>query len=141
MTFGDSRPYTRKAELLRRADQVPSTSLPFAQQDGSRRAVFTRIKGTNFHAGTNELGAGQSSPPHSFDAEHIIVLLSGSIDWTVDGVVYRLRRRYDMLFIPAYAEYSPRNPGARAAQFLSIAGRVAEWPGRASYHDGSTYTG
>jgi quercetin dioxygenase-like cupin family protein len=130
------------ARLLRRRDAEPDWSAaPGGDTDGTRRALFPRLHGTNFRAGMNLLPAGQWSPPHTYNAEHIIVLLEGQVDWTVDDTVYELRDAHDMLFIAAGAEYTPTNPGPGDALFLSILGRVDEWPGRAVYRDGTTYVG
>ena len=95
--------------------------------------MFTRFEGTSFRGGINVVPPGQSSPLHTHDAEHVMLLLSGIADWVVAGNVFRLRRRYDTLFIPAGVPYLHRNPGKKDAMFFSVASKVDLWPASAHY--------
>jgi quercetin dioxygenase-like cupin family protein len=75
---------------------------------------------------------GQTSPPHDYNGEHIIFQLEGEIEFNFEAASYQLIA-YDMLFIPVGATYGYSNIGVADARFISIIGKVNEWPTSGNY--------
>jgi quercetin dioxygenase-like cupin family protein len=107
-------------------------ALPKSDQFGHHRGLYDRIEGTNFRAGILVLPFGQSSPPHDYNGEHIIFQLEGEVEFDFKDASYRLEPN-DMLFIPAGAVYGYRNVGRGDVRFVTIIGRVDEWPTSGQY--------
>ncbi len=62
--------------------------------------------------------------------------LSGEVEFRVqerEGEQRYLLEPPDLLYLPPGVTYEYRNVGMEQATFLSIAGRVDEWPARARY--------
>ncbi|HKP16949.1 MAG TPA: cupin domain-containing protein [Gaiellaceae bacterium] len=120
--------------VLARGDQQPAWTLPRADSVGYVRGWFTRMEGTNFGAGLASIAFGQTTPLHSSAAEHIIYLLEGEVEFTIEGEPYPLLPG-DMLFIPADAKYVYANVGRSQATFLSAISRTDAWPHEDTYFE------
>lgn len=131
----DSR---KPTALLRRGDMHPNFGfLPLSDQDGWRRSSLrganeTVITGTNVKAAITVIPSGQASPPHTWSGEHIMCGLAGIVEFVIDGDVFLLEPQ-DILFFAEDTIYSYRNVGEEDAAFLSVVGRVAEWPCTGEY--------
>lgn len=108
--------------------------LPGGMTPGTTRGVFNGIAATSAMVNMLVLPPGQTSPPHTFDAEHIVIQLQGETEWTVGDERYLLRDE-DFLFIPARALYSFTNPGTVDAYFVDVAAKTDRWPPAMSYDD------
>jgi quercetin dioxygenase-like cupin family protein len=106
--------------------------LPKSDTFGHHRALYDRIEGTSFRAGILVLPFGQSSPPHDYNGEHIIFQLEGEVEFNFEDTSYRLTPM-DMLFIPASAVYGYANIGRGDVRFITIIGKVDEWPTSGNY--------
>ena len=123
----------KSPRLLRRADMnLRWDIVPQQMEFPHQRGMYEGLNGTNFFAHIAVVPFGQSAPPHHNSAEHIIFHLSGDLEWTVGGEVYRVSAQ-DMLFIPDGVEYSYVNKGPDIAYFVAILGKVDAWPPRGSY--------
>src|SRR6195952_2925960 len=103
--------------------------LPGGEVEGTRRAVANGIAATSTMVNRLEMPPGQSSPPRQFTGDHVVYQLEGTVDWDVDGTVYRLGPG-DMLYFPPGLPYSYSNVGEEIARFIDVAGRVDDWPPR-----------
>lgn len=118
--------------ILRRAEMRPNWTSPRSAEEGWRRAALRGaggrvISGTNFKATIMVIPVGQASPPHTWSGEHIVFGIRGVVEFTIEGESTELHPE-DILFFPANAVYEYRTVGAQDASFLSIVGRVDEWP-------------
>jgi quercetin dioxygenase-like cupin family protein len=123
-----------KPWVLKSGDQQPTWGLPKADQVGFIRARCNGMVGTNFSAALVLMPFGQNTPVHGNTGEHIILQLEGLVEFRMDGQEFPLEAG-DMLFIPADMPYSYHNRGRETAQFVSIIGRVGDWPPKATYED------
>jgi uncharacterized RmlC-like cupin family protein len=127
---------TRSARLLKQADFQQTWGSPRADEPGFRRAFTEGVRALNFMANILTLPRGQGAPAHVYGGDVIVVPLTGSVEFEVgaadERVLYTVEPT-DMLFLPAGVRYSYRNSSAGESSFLSIAGRVDEWPAKASY--------
>jgi quercetin dioxygenase-like cupin family protein len=119
--------------LLRRRDMdLRWDIVPQQMEFPHQRGMYEGLNGTSFFAHIAVVPFGQSAPPHANSAEHIIFHLSGDLEWTVGGEVYRVEE-HDMIFIPDGVQYSYVNRGAGIAYFVAILGKVDDWPPRGTY--------
>jgi quercetin dioxygenase-like cupin family protein len=110
--------------------------LPGGDVEGTRRAVANGIATTSTMVNRLEMPPSQSSPPRRFTGDHTVYQLEGTVEWDVDGTVYRLAPG-DILFFPPGLSYSYSNVGDEIARFIDVAGRVDDWPPRMLYADGT----
>lgn len=110
--------------------------MPLADKLGYHRAHVGRsINGTNVRARTIFLGFGQKGPPHVNYMEVIVFQLDGETEFIVGENRERFHlTRYDALFIPSATLYEYSNVGQTDVRFLSIVGRVGEWPDHTTYN-------
>jgi quercetin dioxygenase-like cupin family protein len=128
-----ANPDTENPFLLRSRDmRLHWGKLPKSDQFGHHRGLYDRLEGTNFRAGIVVLPFGQTSPPHDYNGEHIIFALEGEVEFSFERVQHRLGAN-DMLFIPAGAVYGYANVGRGDVRFITIIGRVQEWPTSGNY--------
>jgi quercetin dioxygenase-like cupin family protein len=122
--------------VLRQADFRTRWDSPRADEPGYGRGFIEGVKARNFMANVLVLPVGQGCPKHEFDGDVIVVALSGAVEFVVfehgTPATHRLEPD-DMLFLPAGVPYEYRNAGTEQASFLSVAGRVDEWPAKARY--------
>jgi len=118
--------------LRKHADFEPRWNSPRADEPGYRRGFVEGLSGTNFMVNILVLPPGQGCPRHDFGGDVVVLALEGAIEFVVDEVAYRLEPN-DMLLLPAGVSYEYRNAGEGQASFVSIAGRVDEWPANARY--------
>jgi uncharacterized RmlC-like cupin family protein len=133
---GDVVTDARSARLLKQADFQQTWGSPRAEEPGFRRAFTEGVRGLNFMANILTLPVGQGAPAHVYGGDVIVVALTGSVEFVVGSGDERVRyivEPTDMLFLPAGLRYEYRNASAGESSFLSIAGRVDEWPATASY--------
>ncbi len=124
----------RQPWILKSRDQQPTWTLPRADTVGFLRAKCNGMDGTWFNAGVVFMQLGQTTPLHSSNAEHIIYLLDGEIEFTIEGEPYPLLPD-DMLFIPADAKYVYTNMGRKQAAFITVLSRIDSWPHKGTYYD------
>jgi quercetin dioxygenase-like cupin family protein len=110
--------------------------LPGGDLDGTRRGVANGIATTSTMVNVLEMPPGQSSPKRQFTGDHVIYQLAGSVEWDVEGVIYRLTTG-DILYFAPNTTYSFANVGTDLARFIDVAGKVDEWPPRMKYDDGT----
>jgi quercetin dioxygenase-like cupin family protein len=120
--------------ILRSRDQQPTWNLPKADTAGFWRGRCNGMEASQCSAGLVLMPFGQTTPLHSNCAEHIILLLEGEIEFTIEGEPFPLEPG-DMLFIPADVKYLYTNRGRSTARFISILGRVDAWPPKGTYYD------
>jgi quercetin dioxygenase-like cupin family protein len=120
--------------ILKKRDQQPAWTLPRADTAGFWRGRCNGMEGTAFSAGVVIMPLGQTTPLHSNTGEHIIYLLEGDVEFTIEGEPFPLEPG-DMLFIPADAKYVYSNRGRSTAFFVSIIGKVDSWPPEGTYYD------
>jgi quercetin dioxygenase-like cupin family protein len=121
-------------KLLKRRDMSPRFDIvPEQKEFGHQRGMAAGLNGTSVFVHLAVILYGQTAPPHSNTAEHVIFHLSGDIEWTVAGRTYRLEEQGDMLFIPAGTEYSFVNRAGGNSLFVAILGRKDDWPPRGKY--------
>lgn len=107
-------------------------ALPGGKDFGTLRAPSAGLQGTNFTASRMLVLVGQRSPFHDWSGEHIIYQLTGEVEFDISDHTFHLDPD-DMLFIPAGVIYRYRNVADENATFLSIIGRVDEWPSSGHY--------
>lgn len=73
--------------LLRKADVLREgrSDLPGSNEFGFMRTTFMGLRASNSYVSFLSLPVGQASPPHSVKAEHIIVGISGELEFTSLG--------------------------------------------------------
>ncbi len=129
-------PQSDRPVVLKRHDFRPRWNSPRADTPGYGRAIIDGLKGVNFAANILVLPFGQGCPKHDFAGEVVVVSLSGEVEFRVHGSGGEQRfllEPPDLLYIPPRVTYEYRNAGMGQATFLSIAGRVDEWPATARY--------
>jgi len=119
--------------ILKDRDQQPSWGLPKADMAGFWRGRCNGMEATRCSAGFVIMPFGQTTPLHSNTAEHIIIMIEGDIEFTIEGEAFPLEPR-DMLFIPAHAKYVYTNKGRATATFISVLGQV-DSPPKGTYYD------
>jgi quercetin dioxygenase-like cupin family protein len=129
-----SRADPGRARCIRRGEQVPDWDLRGSDKPGTRRAICTPMVATNMAAAVLVVPAGQGCDPHQYTAEHVIFPLEGMVEFDVGGDRWLLEP-FDLFFLPANVEYTYRSVGDGDARFLSITGRLDEWPGAVVYAD------
>jgi quercetin dioxygenase-like cupin family protein len=128
---GEERLTTPK--LRPRNKQSPHwDALPGGKTFGTLRAACSGLAGTNFTVNKVLVLVGQHSPPHDWSGEHVVYQLVGQMEFEIGDQTYHLDPQ-DMLFIPARVVYRYRNVADDNAAFLSIIGRVDEWPSTGQY--------
>ena len=125
---------TDAPRILRKRDQQPRWTFHRAGEAGFVRGRFNDMEGTNFSAGLLVMPFGQTTPLHSETGEHIIYLLEGEVEFTIEGEPYPLEP-HDMLFIPAHAKYLYSNVGRGPAILVAILGKVDDWPSKGTYYN------
>ena len=121
---------------LKAADQVVRYDLlPDGEVEGTRRGVANGVAATSTMVNVLEMPPGQTSPMRRFTGDHTVFQLAGSVEWDVDGSVYRLEPG-DMLYFPPGLRYAYTNVGDELARFIDVAGRVDDWPPSMLYDDG-----
>jgi quercetin dioxygenase-like cupin family protein len=119
--------------LKRYAQNKINWSIPMADREGFKRGMHNGVQAQKGFAKLVTIPFGQRTPVHSTTSEHIIFMVRGQVEFTIDEKTYRLDEE-DLFFFPADAPYSFLNAGTGDALFLSVnleAGGV--WP------PGSTY--
>lgn len=116
----------------RRFTQV-SWGLPRANEAGFMRALGRGIRGTSTAVDWVVLPFGQGTPMHSNRAEHIIIVLQGSIEFRFIDKESAEMEPLDSLFIPANHPYAYANTGLSEVRFISVLGKHSEWPGQGNY--------
>jgi len=132
----DIEPQSERPVVLKRRDFRPRWNSPRADTPGYARAIIDGLKGVNFAANILVLPFGHGSPKHDFGGEVVVVSLTGEVEFRVqerEGEQRYLLEPPDLLYLPPGVTYEYRNVGMEQATFLSIAGRVDEWPARARY--------
>lgn len=128
-----SNPDREHPYLLRSKDmRLHWKELPKSDVFGHHRGLYDRIEGTSFRAGILVLPFGQTSPPHDYNGEHIIFQLEGDVEFNFEHASFLLTP-CDMLFIPAGAVYGYKNVGRGDVRFVTIIGKVKEWPTSGKY--------
>jgi quercetin dioxygenase-like cupin family protein len=128
----------RPTQVLKREDMRPRWGfLPLSDREGWRRSSLwapdgSVVTGTNFKAAITLIPEGQASPPHTWSGEHIICGLTGVVEFVIDGEVFEVRP-HDIMFFPENAVYEYRTISDEDASFLSVVGRVDEWPCTGGY--------
>jgi quercetin dioxygenase-like cupin family protein len=121
---------------LKAADQVVRYDLlPDGDVEGTRRGVANGVAATSTMVNVLEMPPGQTSPMRRFTGDHVVFQLAGTVEWEVDGSIYRLDPG-DMLYFPPGLRYAYTNVGDVVARFIDVAGRVDDWPPSMLYDDG-----
>jgi quercetin dioxygenase-like cupin family protein len=131
---GETNDSSGPPSILKSRDQQPTWTLPRADTVGFLRAKCNGMDGTWFNAGVVFMPIGQTTPLHSSNAEHIIYLLEGEIEFTIESEPYPMLPG-DMLFIPANAKYVYTNMGREQAAFITVLSKVDSWPHTGTYYD------
>jgi quercetin dioxygenase-like cupin family protein len=144
MTTPDPHPAAerfRHHRILRRQNLRPVFSkLATDDPQTSGVGVWTPIDASNARAGYISIEPGKSTPPHSYSLEHWVVALEGEIRVAVEGEDYLLQQ-YDIVFVPAFVEYTVRNVGSSDAWLFSVTSRLDEWPARSFLNGQETVLG
>lgn len=127
-----------QTRVLRRGEMYANFGfLPLSDREGWRRSSLRAedgsvITGTNVKAAITVIPAGQASPPHTWSGEHIMCGLTGVVEFLIEDEIFVLYP-HDILFFPENTTYSYRTVGQEDASFLSVVGRVDEWPCSGEY--------
>jgi quercetin dioxygenase-like cupin family protein len=118
--------------VRREAEFEPHWRSPRADEIGFRRGFVEGVSATSFMVNVLVLPPGQGCPRHDFGGDVVALVLEGKVEFVADAQSYELEP-HDMLLLPAGVVYAYRNVGDGEARFVSIAGRVDEWPAKARY--------
>lgn len=119
--------------IVRTAGAELDWSLPQAQELGHRRALIRGVQGVNCAANLISIDPGQASPRHQASSDHIIFQVKGSTKWHFDDRHSHEVHEQDLLYFPADRPYVYENSGKDVALFLSVIGKVGEWPAEVTY--------
>ena len=100
---------------------APHQDLPGAKMPGTIRTAFHGLQATCFRSTLIAMPDSQCSPDRISEIEHVIVVLSGAFEFTVDGDSFRLDV-LDQIYVPIGVHWSYRNVAASESRFLSIVG-------------------
>ena len=123
-----------RPRLLHKAEMRPGAPLPKSELPGYKRIRFSSVHGRNSFCSLVEIPPGERTPSHESEADHLIIGVTGAVDFLIDGDTYRVTER-DVLFIPAATPYRYMNGDGVAATFFSVVSRSEAWPPRSRYWD------
>lgn len=120
--------HMKRPRVLRWREMQPNYGHSLSHEFGPDFTIFQPVFTTSCRAAMIRLGPGKTWPPHSYPNEHLLVMVDGHLRWLVMGKEYELER-YDMLFVPAGAEYSMTNASDADAMYLSLHLKARDdWP-------------
>ena len=105
----------RRAELF--AAALPA--LPGAARPGGARAAYRGLATPHFRTNIVVVPGLQRSTPRASEVDHVIMILDGSIEVSVDGRAAALER-WDQILVPARVDWEYRNPAEQEATFVSV---------------------
>ena len=114
--------WLKRKDMVLRWDVVPEQTT-----FGTQRGLYEGIKGTSIFGHLAVIPFGQHSPRHSNSGEHLIIHVSGDIEWSVGDDVFRPEPE-DIIFIPAEMSYEYVNKGRTAGFFFAVIGKFIDWP-------------
>ena len=115
----------RKRELLGQ----PVPNLPGQETYGFQRLLFHGLSATNFRASLVVMPIGQVTPVHDAVLEHVITIIHGVIEFSLDGETFALDP-LDQIYLPRKRFYEYRNVALSESYFLNIVGPGPDgWPG------------
>lgn len=113
----------RGVRLLRRAELLAGafTDLPGAREPGCERTAYPGLAAGSFRSTLVVMPPGQRSPARTSDIEHVLVVLEGAFDFTIDGAHYHVEAD-DQLFVPIGVVWGYENAAATESSYLAIVG-------------------
>lgn len=105
----------RATELF--ATELPA--LPGAREPGGARAAYRGLATPHFWTNVVVIPGLQRSTPRASEVDHVIMILDGSVEFSVDGRASTLRR-WDQILVPAMVDWEYRNPAEQEATFVSV---------------------
>jgi quercetin dioxygenase-like cupin family protein len=106
---------------------MPRQNTPMAELGGSMRIGYTGIRGTNSQIGLMHIPVGQASPVHNARLEHLIMVLIGEVEFTIQEQTIRVLP-WGQIFLPADVLYAYKNVGTEGAWFMNCISRYKDWP-------------
>lgn len=119
----DGGPAGPEVRLLTAAELLGGavTDLLGAAEPGCERTAYPGLRASSFRSTLVVMPPGQRSPARTSDIEHVLVVLAGAFDFTIDGLGYHIER-LDQLFVPVGVVWEYRNAARTESRYLAIVG-------------------
>jgi mannose-6-phosphate isomerase-like protein (cupin superfamily) len=118
----------RRHRLLRRDHMFANALHPRGLKMDPGFLVCNSIHSASLRCGLMAMSAGRSFEFPDYPNEHLLLQVSGTSKWSVEGAEYTAQAG-DQLFTPAYTPYTVESSRDATSWFLSCYLKVATWIG------------